>query len=146
MMSNPSSNRRRATTIVETGLVLTAFLLFLFAIFEFGRFIMLRDLLDNAAREGARQAIANTNTLATSDIQNIVTSYLAGQPINVTSFNVYEVNPTTGANIGPWTNAQFGQQIAVDVQASYTPLLPTFGILPNPVIMHSKVIMCSEAN
>ncbi len=146
MMNTPRIHRRRATTLVETGLVLSAFLLFVFAIFEFGRFIMLRDLLDNAAREGARQAIANSNRLATSDIQNTVTTYLAGQPINVTSFSVYEVNPTTGANIGAWTNAPFGQPIAVDVQASYTPMLPTFGILPNPVILHAKVIMCSEAN
>jgi len=137
---------RRATTMVEMAVVLSAFLLFVFAIFEYGRFIMLRDLLDNAAREGARQAVANTNVLASSDIQTTVTNYLAGQPINVTSFSIYKADPTSGANIGLWTDAAFGQSIAVDVQASYTPLLPTFGLLPNPVVIRAKAVMCSEAN
>ena len=34
---------------------------------------------DNAAREGARYAVANTNTQNTAMIQNTVVQYLAGQ-------------------------------------------------------------------
>jgi Flp pilus assembly protein TadG len=144
-----SENRktpRKGAALVETAIVIGACLLFLFAIFEYGRFVMIRHLLDNAAREGARLAVANTNTLATSDIQNTVTNYLAGQPVTLSSFSCYMANPDTGASIGAWTDASFGQAIAVDLQVSYNPIFPSFGFLPSTVVMKTKVIMRSEAN
>jgi len=146
MSSSSRIARRSGVAAVETAIAIGACLVVLFALFEYGRFVMLRHLLDNAAREGARLAVANTQSLATSDIHNCVTGCLANQPLTLTSFNVYQANPSTGANLGAWTNAAFGQGIAVDLQASYTPMLPSFGFLPNPVVMHSKVIMLSEAN
>jgi Flp pilus assembly protein TadG len=141
------TGRRSGATLVEGAVCLGAILFFLFAIFEYGRFVMLRHLLDNAAREGARQAVADTNnSLATADIQATVNGFLAGQTINISSFSVYKADPTTGANIGAWTSAGFGDSIAVDVQGSYTPMLPTFGFLPNPVSMRAKVVMQNEGN
>jgi Flp pilus assembly protein TadG len=149
---------RRGTTLVETAIVLSACFVFLFAIFEYGRFVMLRHLMDNAARESARQAIVGTNSLATTDIQNTFTSYLANQPITVTSFNLYKADPATGNNIGQWTDAGFGDAIAVDVQGTYnslfSPITTPFGhamqtikFFPsNSIVLSTKVIMRSEAN
>jgi Flp pilus assembly protein TadG len=117
----------------------------LFAVFEYGRFLMMRHLLDNAVREGARQAVIGTDTLTTTDIQNTVTQYLAGQPVTITSFNVY-MTDSAGNNAGSWNNAGFGIGIAVDVSGSYTPMLPTMNFLPSTVPLKAKVILRSEAN
>jgi Flp pilus assembly protein TadG len=46
---------RRAATIVEMALVISLVLPLMFAVFEYGRIIMLKQLMDNAAREGARR-------------------------------------------------------------------------------------------
>lgn len=138
--------KRHATTLVETTIVMTACLLFLLAIFEYGRFVMLRHLLDTAAREGARLAVVNTHILTTADIQNKVNSYLSGQPVNLSSCQVYKADPNTGANVGLWTDAAFGDPIAVEIQGSYHPILPGLGFLKDPVTMDAKVVMLSEAN
>jgi Flp pilus assembly protein TadG len=144
--SQPPKHRRRGATLIETTFVLGVCLLLLFAIFEYGRFLMLRHLLDNAAREGARQAVIGTNTLTTADIQNTVTNYLAGQPVSLTSFKVYLADANGNDTGAAWTSAAFGKPIAVDVAGSYNPMVPTMGFLPNPITLKAKVIMYSEAN
>jgi Flp pilus assembly protein TadG len=53
-------DRRPAATLVETAMVISIFLMVLFGIFEYGRFVMTRGLMENAAREGARWAVAHT--------------------------------------------------------------------------------------
>ena len=138
--------RRRGTTLVETAIAMGACLFFLFGIYEYGRFVMISHLLDNAAREGARQAVANTHTMTTADIQSTVTTYMANQPVTIGSFSVYMADPSTGANTGTWNDAKFGEGIAVDIHGTYKPMLPTFGFLPTTVTMNFKVIMLSEAN
>lgn len=131
--------------MIETAIVIFPCLLFMFAVFEYGRVIMLRQLLANATREAARYAIWNTNTQPTPNLQTYMTTYLAGQPLTITSFNAYEADPSNNfANLGPWQNAPFGKPIVVQVQASYTPILPSFGFLPNPVTLKGEATMYSE--
>ena len=48
---------------------LTNIVLLVFGILEYSRYFMLRNLLTNAVREGARMATVNTNALTTTDIQ-----------------------------------------------------------------------------
>lgn len=52
-------SRRRGMTIVESTLVLSVFLFLLFGLFEYCRFLLVLHVTNNAAREGARYAIAN---------------------------------------------------------------------------------------
>jgi hypothetical protein len=75
--------------MIETAIVLFPCLLFMFAIFEYGRVVMLRQLLANATREAARYAVWNTNTQPTPNLQTYMTAYLAGQPLTITSFNAH---------------------------------------------------------
>jgi Flp pilus assembly protein TadG len=138
--------RRPGATLVETAVVIGACLIFMLAIFEYGRFVMIRQLAENAAREGARQAIISTSSATTTDIQNNVTQRLAGQPLQGLNIQVYKADPTSGANIGSWNSAQFGEAIAVQVNGSYQPMLPTFGFLPSTVNIQTRAIMLSEAN
>jgi len=69
------------TTIVESAIIMLAFFMFLFGIMEAGRFINQRQALTNAAREGARFAVApltGTDTLPSAgEIQAVVDQYLA---------------------------------------------------------------------
>jgi Flp pilus assembly protein TadG len=147
MVTNPKLERKRpGAALVETAVAMIVCLIFLFAIFEYGRFVMMKQLLENATREGARQAVVTTNTLTDTDIQNTVTAFLAGQPLTIASFSVYKADPTNGNPAGPWNSAAFGQSIAVDVTGTYKPILPTFGMLPNPVTLKAKATMNSEAN
>jgi Flp pilus assembly protein TadG len=164
--------RRGWANTVELAVVAPVLFLFLFAILEYGRFVMVRQLLDNAAREGARLAAANppfkynagSNTwgpqkLQTSDIQNTVLSFLAGQvlfnssgaPLSASDISVYRADPATGnpmtdAKGSAWTSASFGEAIAVQVTVRYTPMFPGFNYLLNPTPISFICIMRSEAS
>jgi Flp pilus assembly protein TadG len=141
-----AGRRRSAATLVETGICLGACLLFLLAIYEYGRFVMTEQLLANAAREGARQAVVSTNTMTTAQIQATVTNALGGQQLQGLNIQVCKADPSTGTNLGDWTTAAFGDGIAVQVTANYQPILPTFGFLPNPVSVGATALMRCEAN
>ncbi len=148
---------RRGAVLVETSFVLMIALTLTLAIYEYGRYFMLSQLVNNAAREGARQAVANTNTLNTAMIQNTVVRYLANQRLSNSSGNalsasdvvVMQVNPATGGPTSPdsnWYDAPFGSGIMVQVNAKFTTLFPTFGFLPTTVSLHGTAVMLSEAN
>ena len=79
---------RRGVAAVETAIVLVIAVILTFAIYDYSRYFMLSQLVNNAAREGARQAVVNTNTQNTATIQNTVVQYLAGQ-------NYYRILPAT---------------------------------------------------
>jgi Flp pilus assembly protein TadG len=140
----------RGAAVVETALILNVLLLGVLGVFEYGRIVMLRQLMFNAAREGARLAIVGTAAdpqATTAQIQQTVTSYLAGQSLSNLSIQVYQANPLTGANIGAWNTTPYGGAIAVELEGTYTPMIAsTFGIVPNPMPMKASSMMLSEAN
>jgi len=72
-------------TIVESAVILIMFFMLLFGIIEAGRFLNQRQVLTNAAREGARFAVlplTGTNTLPSeAEIKTKVDSYLAASHI-----------------------------------------------------------------
>jgi Flp pilus assembly protein TadG len=57
--------RRRGLTLVESALVLGIFLVLLFGIFEYCRFLLVLHVTTNAARDGARYAGVNGDKPAT---------------------------------------------------------------------------------
>jgi Flp pilus assembly protein TadG len=149
--------RRRGVALVETAIVLVVALTLTLAIFEYARYFMLSELVNNAAREGARQAVATTNTQNTAAIQNTVVKYLAnqnltntsGQAFSASDVQVYQINPATGVKTSPdsnWYDAAFGSSIMVQVNARFKPMLPTFGFLPSTVNLQGTAVMSSEAN
>jgi|HubBroStandDraft_6_1064221.scaffolds.fasta_scaffold124976_2 Flp pilus assembly protein TadG len=136
---------RRGATVVEAAIVMNIFLLLIFGIFEFGHFVMVKQLMDNAARDGARMASTGALTVTTSQIQAQVTSELNGLgPSNLT-INVFQANPTTGANIGAWTNAGLGDTVAVQITGNYQPMLSIAALIPNPVAVSSEAMVYSES-
>jgi Flp pilus assembly protein TadG len=139
--------RRSGTTIAEAATVIALTLLFLFGIYEYGRFVMIKNLLDNAAREGSRYAVVHTYDKTTTDIQNRVLNYLAGQSAQLQNLNiqVYQ-SDSNGNNIGPWTDTQFGQYIAVQIDGDFHPMLPSILFMPTTMHLETRSVMYSEAN
>jgi Flp pilus assembly protein TadG len=137
-------SRRRGAHLVEAAIVMNIFLLFLFAIMEFGHFVMTKQLMDNAARDGARLAATGQGQVTTAQVQALVTQELVNQgPANMT-IQVFQANPTTGANVGAWTSAAIGQPIAVKITGQYKPMVALANLLPLPVNVTSEAIVYSE--
>jgi Flp pilus assembly protein TadG len=104
------TRRRRGLTVVESALVLSVFMLLLFGMFEYCRFLMVLHVTENAAREGARYAVVNVDKPSDFDyadytdaggktfdnIQKYTTARMGGVHVrNVEGFRVacYAVDP-----------------------------------------------------
>ena len=141
------TKKRRAMTIVETALVLAAFLLLLFGIYEYSRLIFMKHLLDNSAREGARLAVVHTNDYTTAQVQTQVTGTMANMQTQLSNVTIQVfLADSNGNNIGNWTDAQFGQYIAVQIDGDFTPVLPTFLGMSATVHLRGKSVMYAETN
>ncbi len=112
--------RQRGATIVEAAFTLLILLLFLDAILEFGRAYNVYHIMTNAAREGARYAVApapGTSTLpTTAQVQSWVTTFLASGGVNGATVSV---NPTTQTVSGISLN-----YTSVQVTAPYSFIVP----------------------
>jgi Flp pilus assembly protein TadG len=138
--------------MVEMAFIALACFTFMFAIFEYGRYVQARQVMDNAARAGARQAVVTatsyiSSSTATTNVTNTVTAALAnGQLTNVT-ISIYQAD-TSGNNIGSWTSAAFGSNIIVQIDADLPLIFPTFGFVSsaNSIHLTTKAMMRGEAN
>ena len=143
------SRRRpiRGLSTIETALILPLCLLVLFGIIELSRLVADRQLLDNAAFQAAHLAAVSTTTLTTADLQTQVATCYTGHPTAPgLAVLVYQADPTSGQNVGVWTDAGRGDCIGVEATAVHSIILPMFGLLPNTVTLHAKSVVYSEGN
>ena len=153
MRYNSLRRRRSGATLVETTFVVLIFLMLLFGIFEYGRFVMTKQIMENAAREGARWAVVNTYSGTTANVQDVVDQKLssARQQLvgynKTTSITVFAAddtgNPITGTL---WSDVGFGQAIGVQVSGTYKPALPNLLRMNTSFTITARSIMQSEAN
>ncbi len=87
-------NRARAAAIVEFAVVLPLLLTILFGIIEYGWVFMIRQTLQNAAREGARLAVLQTTTAPYDNVAARVDAVMA--PTGVTSYTITMTHATVG--------------------------------------------------
>jgi len=83
----PRRQRRRGTAAVEFAIVAIPFLLLVFAMVEFGRYVMILQILTDASREGARQAVVESATQADveASVQDLLDKCtLSGATVTVT--------------------------------------------------------------
>jgi len=147
--------RRLAASTVEFAFVAPIFFLILFGIYEYARYLFTVQMVNNAAREGARYAVVNSiSTVTTPAIQNYVDQYMAGQGAAQlvgyspsTSIAVYKADPVTGQNTGQsWTNASWGDPIGVSVTGTYQPMMPGLLHLTGSLTVTGRCVMSCEAN
>lgn len=126
ILARVHGSKRWGATLVETALVLLPLLMFIFGIFEYGRLLMDWNLLNNAAREGCRYALANnTDPTISTDVQTVVTNYMAGRAASFSSFTVTVTGTHAGVST-PVNNLQPGDPITVTVSGTY----PLMNIIP----------------
>jgi Flp pilus assembly protein TadG len=97
---------RRGIAIVEFAIVLPIFLLAIIGIIEFGRAVMVQQMLVNAAREGARRAIipGATNASVTTLVDNYLDTadafleHAAGRQVSITDENGNAIDLATTAS------------------------------------------------
>jgi len=172
--------RRRGVTVVESALVMSVFLMLLFGIFEYCRFLFVLHVTNNAAREGARYASVNVNcsTSQISTMQTAIIAYttqmMSGAQNNLTGYQVavYAVDPTgltlsppviraatastatpavypnpfnsSDPNAVPWNSAPFPNRIAVTIEGTYTPALPSFLLMPTTIPVYITAVLGAE--
>lgn len=72
LLSRKPDRRRGGATTVETAVTISVFLLFLFGLFEYCRFIFFMQVSTNAARDAARYAVVNMDKPLNFDYVNTV--------------------------------------------------------------------------
>ncbi len=144
---------RRGATLVETTLVLSIFLLFLFGLLEYARFVMVYQAMQNAAREGARYAIAviNPDTVSNTNVETEVKNRLKGMDRNVNNFNVtiYAIvmrNGVQGTKLANRYDASPEDGVVVEISYNYKPALPSFLLMKSSVAIKARCVMYAEGN
>ena len=107
--SRLAQRNRRGAAVVEFAVVVPIFLTLVFGMIEYGRMVMVQQIITNAAREGARVAILTTAT--TSSVTSTVTTYLT---------NVSITGETVTVSPNPPTSAAAGTGVTVTVSIPYS--------------------------
>ncbi len=100
--------RRRGAAVVEFAIVVPLLLLMVLGIIEFGRMIMVQQILTNASREGARRAILEQSTA--DRVKTLVGEYLAGTTVS---------GATVAVSPGDLKSIGFGDPVTVTVSVPY---------------------------
>jgi Flp pilus assembly protein TadG len=120
-------NDRRGTAAVEFAFVAPVFFVLIFGMIEYGRAVMVQQVITNAAREGARVAILSGAT--TSSTTSAVSTYLTNAGISGATPSVTP-DPSTATN---------GAAITVSVSVPYT----SVSWLPSPFFLGSTTLTAS---
>jgi Flp pilus assembly protein TadG len=113
---------RRGAAAVEFALLMPVFLLVVWGIVEFGRAMMVGQLVTNAARHGAREAIldGSTNSAVEAEVDsflvNSIGSAVAASDVTVT-YNVVRDGSSIGSDLA---SAEPKDMLTVIVQIDHS--------------------------
>jgi hypothetical protein len=125
---------------------------------------MIKQLTENAVREGARYAVARTDTFQTGVnaeiIRNTVRSYLLQASVNLrdVTIEVYKSNQagepldlnnnivSSPSLAATFDQTKFGDYICISLNGTFDPILPSFVSLASDLKVTGTSIMCSEGN
>jgi hypothetical protein len=152
--SGSIQRERRGAVTVEAALVLPICLIFLFGIFEYGRYVMFVQILTNASREAARYAVTHVDPViiggttygdALSDVEAKVNRALAGHQLKNQTIQVFR-SDSLGNNLGSWSSVQPGEHLCVRINGDYSVILPTFLFMPNSIPVQIQTVVRSESS
>lgn len=89
--------KRRGAAVVEFAIVAPLFFLLIFGMIEYGRMVMVQQVITNASREGARRAVLDGATAA--QVKTTVDGYLSSAGITFKDSYV-TLDPTDPASAG----------------------------------------------
>lgn len=128
----------RGAAATEFALLLPVFLMILFGIIELGMIMYGREVVTNAAREGARAGIVQGPPKRTpGEITTIANSYLTGTGVNQADVTF------TPAGVG----LASPNTLTVTAQYNYRfliPYIPNVLGIPNPLVITTQAVMRHE--
>ena len=77
---------RRGAAVVEFAVIAPLLFMLIFGMLEFGRLIMVQQVLTNASREGARRAVLEQASAA--EVETLVADYLTASSVVGANVNV----------------------------------------------------------
>jgi Flp pilus assembly protein TadG len=90
---------RRGAAVVEFAIVAPVFFVLVFGMVEYGRMVMVQQVITNAAREGARVGVLDGSTYA--NVQTAVNNYLIAAKISTTATTITVTpNPPSSQTTG----------------------------------------------
>jgi Flp pilus assembly protein TadG len=111
---------------VEFAVVAPLFFLLVFGMIEFGRMVMVQQIITNASREGARVAVLDGAT--TADVVNAVDNYMTGVSVDGAQVTIKGPN---GDILDPPSSAGYGEPVAVVVSVPFDQV----SWLPSPMFL-----------
>jgi Flp pilus assembly protein TadG len=131
MKARYSPKSRRGVAAVEFALVAPLFFMFVFGIIEYGRMVMVQQVMTNAAREGARIAIVPGT--ATATVQSQVATYLTNGAVisSASVLNSGTGKPSMTVSPDPPSGAASGSLVTVTVTVPFT----SVSWLPTPIYL-----------
>ena len=120
--------KRRGAAVVEFAIVAPVFILLVFGMIEYGRMVMVQQLLTNASREGARKAVLDGATK--SEIETLVRDYLSNSSVS---------GATVTVTPDPPSNAAFGDPVTVSVSIPFDQV----SWLPSPMYLGGATMSAS---
>lgn len=116
---------RRGAAVVEFALIAPLLFLLVFGMIEYGRMVMVQQILTNASREGARMGVLDGTT--TADVTTSVDNYLLGASVH---------NATVTVTPNPPSSAGFGEPVTVTVSIPFNQV----SWLPAPLFLNGTTL------
>jgi len=116
--------------VVEFAIIAPLFFLFVFGMIEYGRMVMVQQVLTNASREGARRAVLDGATAA--EVTDAVDEFLAASSIQGADVEITPADPSTAA---------YGDPVTVTVSISFDQV----SWLPSPMYLGGQQLSASTA-
>jgi Flp pilus assembly protein TadG len=123
-----AQQKRNGAAAVEFALIAPLFFLLIFGMIEYGRMVMVQQILTNAAREGARVGVLDGSTQ--TKVSTAVNTYLTAAGIK---------NATTTVSPDPPSSAAATSPVSVTVSVPFTEV----SWLPSPLYLGSKTLSFS---
>ena len=133
-----SYRKQRGAAAVEFAVVAPVFILLIFGMIEYGRMVMVQQMLTNASREGARRAVLEGAT--EDDVRTVVINYLTPANIPVTNSDI-TIQIGDPAATAALSSAEFGDPIHVSVGVNFG----NVSWLPSPMYLSSGTRMTATS-
>jgi Flp pilus assembly protein TadG len=121
--------KRRGAAVVEFAVVAPVFITLVFGMIEYGRMVMVQQMLTNASREGARVGVLDGAT--TAECQSAVTTYLSNAGVSGTTVTVTP---------NPPSSAGYGAPVTVTVTVPFSQV----SWLPTPMFLSGKTLTATS--
>ena len=128
ILQNRSLARRTGAALVETAAVVAVFCMILFGVVEFCRFFFMRQLIDNAAREGARYAVVHTaDATVDADTRAVIAYRMQAFDKKVKNFTIQIYHADSSGNRLTAYDATNAAPIATQIDGTGTYVQDTSG-------------------